>query len=108
MICRICKENKSAKDFNKDRRTKSGLRNYCKICHLNMARKQRGIVIPQDFKIADACEACGITLDLCIDHNHMTGKVRGTLCRLCNSVEGSIANGRVQKILDYLGRKNGS
>jgi hypothetical protein len=32
----------------------------------------------------DRCEICGITENLCGDHNHATGKFRGTLCRGCN------------------------
>lgn len=33
-------------------------------------------------------EANGRTTNLCIDHNHETGKLRGLLCRSCNSAIG--------------------
>lgn len=32
----------------------------------------------------DHCEICGSSENLCGDHNHATGKFRGTLCRGCN------------------------
>lgn len=35
-----------------------------------------------------ACEICDTTDDLCIDHNHRTGKVRGLLCRAHNCMIG--------------------
>lgn len=28
----------------------------------------------------------------CLDHNHRTGHIRGTLCRNCNGIEGKIFN----------------
>ena len=35
-----------------------------------------------------SCEVCGSTDNLCIDHNHETGLVRGVLCSRCNSALG--------------------
>ena len=32
----------------------------------------------------DQCEICGSAENLCGDHDHATGKFRGTLCRGCN------------------------
>jgi hypothetical protein len=34
------------------------------------------------------CEICGTANDLCVDHNHVTGKVRGMLCRKHNFLIG--------------------
>jgi len=38
--------------------------------------------------ISDGCEICGTQEDLCVDHDHETGKVRGCLCRKHNSMLG--------------------
>jgi hypothetical protein len=35
-----------------------------------------------------ACEVCGETEDLVIDHNHDTREVRGVICRGCNTALG--------------------
>jgi hypothetical protein len=44
------------------------------------------------------CALCGIRLfeddtqNLCLDHDHKTGHIRGVLCRNCNSIEGKVFN----------------
>lgn len=41
---------------------------------------------------------------LCIDHCHTTGRVRGLLCRLCNSALGKFKDDKeiLQRALNYL------
>lgn len=44
----------------------------------------------------DLCAICERPLsamksrDICLDHNHKTGKIRAVLCRGCNSMEGKV------------------
>ena len=44
------------------------------------------------------------TNNLFIDHNHITGKVRGLLCNKCNVTIGMVEEdvSRLQKIIEYL------
>lgn len=44
------------------------------------------------------CPMCGIDLrhiassNVCVDHNHRTGVIRGALCRNCNGMSGKVEN----------------
>jgi hypothetical protein len=53
-----------------------------------------------------ACEVCGLTEDLVVDHDHESGKVRGTLCGFCNRGSGSLCDNPklVRNLLHYLER----
>ena len=59
----------------------------------NMARKQM-------FK----CEICGQFKTLCVDHCHTTGKIRGLLCKTCNSGIGLLKDNRryLLNAIEYL------
>lgn len=41
-----------------------------------------------EYEKVRACEVCGSSEKLCIDHNHTTGQIRGILCSGCNSALG--------------------
>jgi hypothetical protein len=59
----------------------------------------------QDYK----CAVCGIEArklnkNLCIDHNHTTGSVRGLLCPNCNMALGLLKDNKdnINNLLNYL------
>jgi hypothetical protein len=50
------------------------------------------------------CGACGNTNNLTIDHDHKTNKLRGVLCRQCNSALGLLEDNldRIESLYVYL------
>lgn len=52
--------------------------------HNRLRSKERAAGRP----IAECCEICGSTTELCFDHSHATGKFRGWLCHNCNFALG--------------------
>ncbi len=54
------------------------------------------------------CKICGDKVNLCVDHNHKTGKIRGLLCNGCNRGIGfmkeNISN--LEKAILYLKENN--
>ncbi len=75
--------------------------------------KRVGITV-EDYEriLADQGGVCGICLEprreyerLNIDHDHDTGRVRGLLCRRCNSIIVSFFerdNGRLPRLIEWL------
>lgn len=54
-------------------------------------------------KKPSACEFCeNETEKLFLDHNHQTGRIRAWLCTVCNSLEGMIASGRVDRLRSFI------
>lgn len=125
--CKLCKEVKSLEEFHKHERTKDGRQGHCKACHYAKTVKWRkqnkeqhtynmrcrtlakygltveeydAILAQQDCK----CAICGMSDEehgksLVVDHNHVTGEVRGLLCRNCNVGIGALGDD-VQRIIN--------
>jgi len=93
--CYTCDElkDKTDENFHISKKSKYGFRRCCKECHKNIQRKSHlnrnygitpeeyeGMLINQDYK----CLICTEVKKLVVDHNHLSGEVRGLLCDTCN------------------------
>ena len=123
--CRKCDEAKSIEDFYVIKGKPEWTCKTCKIAlsvawraanrtraravhHRSVTKKRLGITDEQyDAAYTDHCAACGSTYQLCVDHNHATGIVRGTLCRTCNLAVGWTKDdpARLRALADYLERE---
>ena len=103
--CAKCKETKPVSEFHKDRRRKSGVFSYCKVCKTGIDRdkyqRNRTTVLLKAYGITEDeynkmyseqngdCKICSKNFSrLCVDHDHKSGKVRGLLCHHCNTMLG--------------------
>jgi len=86
--------------------TKEYNRNIALLCMYNISLKEyNDLLHQQNYK----CKICGIPqkeLDknLCVDHDHETGEIRGLLCRCCNSGLGHFRDNTqtLQNAIEYL------
>lgn len=98
--CTKCLKTKKEFEFSKNNNARDGLQNWCKSClsqynkEFKLANrefskrahhKSRYNLTPAEFDtLSKVCQICGTEKDLCIDHNHIFGFVRGILCGHCN------------------------
>lgn len=121
---RFCKNEQCSKDrsnaryrkwYNKQPRAKLNEQQQNYRGRTDVAKrselKKYGITLEQWASMvsyADSrCEICGAqTEDLCVDHDHGTGEVRGVLCRACNRSIGQLGDTAesLQKAADYLAK----
>jgi len=115
---------RTLKEFNKNTSKRTGIQSHCKYCQSDYFKKFRvdpetqrrrrikseyGITIDQYeemYKSSDGrCYICGdFHPQLCIDHCHGTGRVRGLLCSTCNRGLGHFKDNvfTMQSAIDYL------
>jgi hypothetical protein len=94
-ICPKCKQEMDISYFKKNNYHLDGYDSWCNPCiNERICKEKYGItlkqkkemIINQNYK----CLSCGLDLRLlcpkgvCIDHDHVTGKIRGILCSGCN------------------------
>ncbi len=132
-ICSKCKQEKDVFAFSKCKWHKSGFHNLCKRCsndNRNLRRHNNPEMVKDEclrkaFGISFAdykamllqqrgvCAICkkpetatfkGRLTHLSVDHNHLTGQVRGLLCRDCNSALGFLQDDidKLQCATNYL------
>ena len=110
-VCSKCHEEKDASEFNKRLIAKDGLGFWCKDCvgdhnnspaarssQLKWQLKKRFDINVETYDIMfdkqeGRCAICSRRQDelkqrLTVDHNHVTGKIRGLLCFDCNTSLG--------------------
>lgn len=69
-----------------------------------MALRNYDITEEEYDKLPKYCQVCGETDNLCIDHDHTTGRVRGVLCMRCNLALGQLRDNPIliKNLLNYL------
>lgn len=100
-----------SKMFSKNCVTADGYQNACKICKAEMSRNwkyglKNGTIKKMLEDQKGNCVIClkDATKDSCLDHCHISKKVRGVLCRKCNGMLGMINDdvSSLKRAIDYL------
>lgn len=124
--CSSCGEDKALTEFYADKRGGSGVQSRCKECSkawsmeyrkANPEKRKRWQRInrirsygiePHEYEAmivaqSGCCAICERRQPLCIDHDHITGEVRGLLCKPCNSAIGLLREdpATIQRALEY-------
>jgi hypothetical protein len=126
--CAKCGDNLPLDRFYKKKSSPDGHNGYCKSCNnvsrkgyyaANIGSKRRNDlkhkygITPQQFEDLAASQnyCCAICLraspdgkPLFVDHCHHTGKVRGLLCRYCNTAIGQMLDDptRLRRAAEYV------
>jgi hypothetical protein len=128
--CTCCREAKDLSEFHKSKAASDGLNYVCKSCKSQKAKgayqkwspeqKEKHKVRRMKYlyglseeeyaylQSQNACGICGAASssrgNLCVDHDHATGKVRGVLCTECNLALGYLKDNvaLLQSAIDYL------
>ena len=98
--CRTCRQTLPISKFYADDSRSRGVKPSCRRCIL------AGIAELERHPLGDRCAACGSTFNLVRDHDHRTGKWRGTLCHYCNIALGYLEDDllRLEALIAYLER----
>jgi len=95
LICTRCKVEKpaSAEYFPLHNKKKNGFDSWCRYCRAtyrnnNNRGKFRNVISDEELidlkNSIKQCVICGSDGKLVVDHDHVTGKIRGMLCNHCN------------------------
>lgn len=135
-ICTVCGIGKPLTEYHLRSKKQPWPKSACKECHRVRARKhweknplpkevQRERNLKKSFGIGvkeydelltlqdGCCAICGTTScssgkNFAVDHDHQTGKVRGLLCKFCNTALGQFKDDTdvLRKAIEYLERKD--
>jgi hypothetical protein len=118
--CSKCRAVKPLDDFHRSKSGPQGRHSHCKACYKPtrpnaVVRRTQNLrarygLTPADVesilqKQAGGCALCSTPLArFHVDHNHLTGRVRGLLCHRCNIVIGGWDNPDFRtRALAYMG-----
>lgn len=125
--CTKCNEEKPKTEYHKDKKGREGLQSWCKQCMCDSARRSSyrrkyGMTLEEVGVMFEKqhgrCLICSVEMalpdgaspsnDAVVDHHHGTGKVRGLLCRNCNSGIGLLGDdaSRLRMAAAYLDYSN--
>ena len=88
--CSRCVSDLPVSEFTPQSNKKRGYQAWCKPCYA-MYQRESKYGLSRDAimeMLSGGCEGCGSIDNLCIDHCHATGVVRGVLCDGCNTAYG--------------------
>lgn len=111
--CLNCRERLSEDNFFNRKTNKLGKDIWCKKCR-RTANYERYLLATYDLTIEDyedmcetqnyKCAICKSIKHLCVDHNHITGSLRGLLCSNCNTAIGLLGDNyeTIKKAASYV------
>ncbi len=114
--CSICKQELPLSNFHKRTYASGniGYQNKCRKCSTTVRKdyykphektRQKLKISEQHFNElmqTTNCKTCGVRMEKkCIDHCHITNKIRGVLCNNCNTALGLVKDNR-QTLLNML------
>jgi hypothetical protein len=122
--CPSCEAFLSVEAFGRNRSTADGRTAYCKPCHNEIGRTNRerrhgstreyhlrrryGIGVAEYDNMVEAqgglCALCREREPEHVDHDHLTGRIRGVLCSCCNQGLGNFRDNvaALKAAIDYL------
>lgn len=113
--CAECREVKPLTEFHRAKSQSGGYNCYCKSCRKRQARETHlmrtyGLTVAEFDAMVEAqggvCACCGERDPQHVDHDHVTGRVRGVVCFRCNSGIGQFDDRAdlMRSAIDYLER----
>ncbi len=118
-FCRTCRMVKPRTEFGIRRASPDGLMSACRPCRSLVGRRDH---LRRSYDLSEGdvdalreaqdgkCAICRTAPAVHVDHDHVTGKVRGMLCFSCNAALGHFRDDPavLRRAADYLDRQTGA